>query len=52
MLFRSNVAAAADGGMLALVAGIAAVLVSFALVPVISRLGSSNGEAAPEKEVS
>ena len=52
MAARQNVAAAADGGMLALVAGIAAVLVSFALVPVISRLGSSDGEAAPEKEVS
>ena len=52
MAARQDVAAAADGGMLALVAGIAAVLVSFALVPVISRLGSSNGEAAPEKEVS
>ena len=52
MAARQNVAAAADGGMLALVAGIAAVLVSFALVPVISRLGSSNGEAAPEKKVS
>ena len=47
---RQNVAAAADGGMLALVAGIAAVLVSFALVPVISRLGSTDSEAAPEKE--
>jgi len=52
MAARQNVAAAADGGMLALVAGIAAVLVSFALVPVISRLGNSNSEAAPEKEVS
>ena len=51
MAARQNVAAAADGGMLALVAGIAAVLVSFALVPVISRLGSSDSEAAPEKEV-
>ena len=52
MAARQNVAAAADGGMLALVAGIAAVLVSFALVPVISRLGRSNSEAAPEKEAS
>jgi malonate transporter MadL subunit len=52
MAARQNVAAAADGGMLALVAGIAAVLVSFALVPVISRLGSSDNEAAPEKEAS
>jgi malonate transporter MadL subunit len=52
MAARQNVAAAADGGVLALVAGIAAVLVSFALVPVISRLGSSDNEAAPEKEAS
>ena len=52
MAARQNVAAAADGGMLALVAGIAAVLVSFALVPVISRFGSSDNEAAPEKEAS
>ncbi len=52
MAARQNVAAAADGGMLALVAGIAAVLVSFALVPVISRLGSSDNKAAPEKEAS
>ena len=52
MAARQNVAAAADGGMLALVAGIAAVLVSFALVPVIRRLGSSNSEGAPEKEAS
>ena len=51
MAARQNVAAAADGGMLALVAGIAAVLVSFALVPVISRLDNSDNEAAPEKEV-
>ena len=52
MAAQQNVAAATDGGMLALIAGTAAVFVSFALVPVISRLGSSNGEAAPEKEVS
>lgn len=50
MAARQNVAAAADGGMLALVAGIAAVLVSFALVPVLSRLSGSNSEAVPEKE--
>ena len=49
MAARQNVAAAADGGMLALVAGIAAVLVRFALVPVISRLGSSDNEAAPRR---
>ena len=50
MAARQNVAAAADGGMLALVAGIAAVLVSFALVPVLSRLSSSDSEAVSEKE--
>lgn len=41
MAARQNVAAAVDGGVLALVAGVAAVVVSFALVPVISKLGSS-----------
>lgn len=41
MAAQQNVAAAASGGMLALVAGVAAVVVSFALVPVISRLGGS-----------
>lgn len=50
MAARQNVAAAADGGMLALVAGIAAVLVSFALVPVISRLGGSDSAAVSERE--
>lgn len=39
MAARQNVAAAADGGLLALVAGVAAVVVSFALVPVLSRIG-------------
>ena len=51
MAAQQNVAAASDGGMLALVAGIAAVFVSFALVPVISRLGGSDGEAVSEKEI-
>ena len=50
MAARQNVAAAADGGMLALVAGVAAVLVCFTLVPVISRVGGNDSEAAPEKE--
>ena len=39
MAARQNVVAAVDGGLLALVAGVAAVLVSFALVPVLSRIG-------------
>ena len=41
MAARQNVVAAVDGGLLALVAGVAAVVVSFALVPVLSRIGSS-----------
>jgi len=42
MAARQNVAAAIDGGMLALVAGVAAVVVSFALVPVLSRIGGKS----------
>lgn len=41
MAARQNVVAATEGGMLAVVAGVAAVLVSFALVPVLSRIGGS-----------
>ena len=41
MAASQDVAAAADGGLLALLAGMAAVMVSFALVPVLSRLGST-----------
>lgn len=41
MAARQNVVAAVDGGLLALVAGVAAVVVSFALVPVLSRIGST-----------
>lgn len=40
MAARQNVAAAVDGGVLALLAGVAAVVVSFALVPVLSKLGT------------
>jgi len=39
MAARQNVAAAVDGGVLALLAGVAAVIVSFALVPVLSKIG-------------
>jgi len=41
MAARQNVVAAFEGGMLAVVAGVAAVIVSFALVPVISKIGGS-----------
>ena len=50
MAARQNVAAATDGGILALVAGAGAVLVSLALVPVISRLSGSESESVPERE--
>ncbi len=46
MAARQNVAAAADGGLLALTAGVAAVVVSFALVPVLSRIGFSGGNGS------
>lgn len=39
MAAQQNVAAAVDGGVLALLAGVAAVVVSFALVPVLSKIG-------------
>ena len=42
MAARQNVIAAIDGGLIALVAGVAAVVVSFAMVPVLSRLGRPN----------
>ena len=41
MAARQNVAAAVDCGMLALLAGIAAVVVSFALVPVLSKISTT-----------
>lgn len=50
MAARQNVAAAVDGGLLALLAGVAAVVVSFALVPVLSKLG--NGPANSSEEAS
>jgi malonate transporter MadL subunit len=46
MAAGQNVVAAVDGGMLALLAGVLAVLVSFALVPVLSRMGPQ-GEPLP-----
>ncbi len=48
MAASQNVAAAVDGGVLALLAGVLAVVVSFALVPVLSRIGKNgpNGGGA------
>ena len=42
MAARQDVAGATEGGILALVAGVAAVTVSFALVPVLSRIGNNS----------
>lgn len=44
MAAQQNVVAATSGGLLALVAGIAAVVVSFALVPLLSKLGHSKSD--------
>ena len=41
MAARQNVAGAIDGGLLALLAGVGAVVVSFALIPLISRIGTA-----------
>ena len=49
MAARQNVVAAFEGGMLAVVAGVAAVVVSFALVPVISKIGNSDPSSEESK---
>jgi len=41
MAARQDVAGATEGGILAVVAGVAAVSVSFALVPVLSKIGNT-----------
>lgn len=46
MAASQNVVAAVDGGMLALIVGVLAVVVSFLLVPLISRIGEP-GEPLP-----
>lgn len=52
MAARQNVAAAVDGGVLALVAGVAAVVVSFALVPIFSKLGNPKTPSFDSEEAS
>jgi malonate transporter MadL subunit len=47
MAASQNVVAAVGGGMLALLAGAGAVLVSFALVPVLSRIGAQSEPLPP-----
>jgi len=48
MAAKQNVVAALSSGWLAVVAGVAAVIVSFAMIPVMARLAS--GKSAPEDE--
>ena len=50
MAARQNVAAATEGGLLALSAGVAAVMVSFALVPVLSKLSKKDSSAPDTSE--
>ncbi len=50
MAAQQNVVAAMDGGMLALAVGVAAVAVSFALVPVLSRIGADKEPGADGAE--
>jgi len=47
MAASQNIIAAIKGGPIGILAGVLAVMVGFALVPVISRLGQSNSD--PEK---
>jgi malonate transporter MadL subunit len=47
MAASQNVVAAVDGGMLALLAGLGAVVISFALVPVLSRFGPQSEPLPP-----
>jgi malonate transporter MadL subunit len=47
MAAGQNVVAAVDGGMLALLAGALAVVVSFALVPLLSRMGPRSPPLPP-----
>lgn len=49
MAARQNVVAAFEGGIIAIVAGVAAVTVSFALVPVLSKIGTTNSQESDQK---
>ncbi len=50
MAASQNVVAAVDGGMLALIVGVLAVIVSFLLVPLISRIGGGGAPLPPLNE--
>lgn len=48
MAAQQDVAGATEGGILALTAGVAAVAVSFALVPVLSKVGNTSKPDSPQ----
>lgn len=50
MAAKQNVIAALSSGWLAVIAGVAAVLVSFALVPVLTRIGAPEPNQTPAKK--
>ncbi|WP_227938327.1 malonate transporter subunit MadL [Alkalihalobacillus deserti] len=50
MAAQQNVVAALDGGPLALLVGLFATLVSFALVPLLTKIGKDNNDL-PEEEI-
>jgi len=50
MAAKQNVVAALSSGWLAVIAGVAAVMVSFALVPVLTRIGHSDPEPTATEE--
>jgi malonate transporter MadL subunit len=50
MAAQQNVVAATSGGLLALVTGIAAVVVSFALVPLISKIGHGKSRTEADQK--
>ena len=50
MAARQNVVAAVNGGMVALVAGVMAVIACFSLVPVLSKLGSKGAAVSKDNQ--
>lgn len=50
MAAKQNIVAALSSGWLAVIAGVAAVVVSFALVPVLTRLGGSSSDSKTAEE--
>lgn len=50
MAAKQNVIAAVSSGWLAVIAGVAAVLISFALIPVLSRIGADGKAQSIEEE--